>query len=78
VTQYWARITGGGFWGWTVEILSRREGDELALTMTELPSSYAWTERGARRKAARMLRRRYARDRRAAAARTITIGEAVG
>lgn len=69
---YWARLSGGGFWGWTIEILSRAN-DASALTMVERPSASAWTERGARRKAARMIRRRIKRDRRAANIRVVEV-----
>lgn len=70
----WARLTSAGFWGWDIDILSN-EGSPLALTMVEQPTRHAWTERGARRKADRLLRRRAARDRRAVEVRVLTIGE---
>lgn len=71
----WARLTSAGFWGWDIEILSLDESRSLAFTMVEQPTCHAWTERGARRKADRMLRRRATRDRRAAEVRVLTVGE---
>lgn len=56
-------MTSAGRWGWQIEMLSSPD-DGIGLDMVEERVVHAWTERGARRKAQRMLRRRIARDRR--------------
>lgn len=68
--RYSARLTGGGR-GWRVEILGvvhfpgalLGDGVPAAIT-TEERIAHAWTRRGARRKAERMLRRRVKRQQR--------------
>jgi hypothetical protein len=74
MTMYPARITRIGFLGWWIEILSRADYGP-ALTMVEQPPCFAWTRRGATRRAQRMLRRRLAADRRTATSSMVVVGE---
>lgn len=70
--EYWAELKSAGFWGWDIKILSREVTSIGGLPMEEQCRT-AWTERRAKRLARRVIRRKYARDTRAASAKKFTI-----